>query len=75
MIYYKVIIEFTEDTDKGPKTRRDEFVVPAQSCIEAITNASSRFGISTETYEVVSVVKTKIKGAYEEPEGDEVAVS
>jgi hypothetical protein len=75
MVYYKVVIEFTEDTDKGPKARREEFVVPAYSCMEAITNASSRFGSSLEVYEVVSVVKTKIKGAYEEPEGNEVSVS
>lgn len=79
MYYYKVIIGFTEDTDKGPKVRREEFVVPAQSCIEAITNASSRFGGSLEAYEVLSVAVTKIKGAYAEPDGepdgDEMAVS
>lgn len=70
MTYYKVIIAFEEDTEKGLKIRREEFIVAAQSCIEAITNATSEFGSSIESFEVVSVTKTKIKGAYQEPENN-----
>lgn len=68
MTFYNVKIAFDEETEKGPKVRREEFVVAAHSCIEAIANATSEFGSNIETYEVTSVSKTKIKGAYQEPE-------
>lgn len=67
-MYYNVKISFDEVTDKGQKVRKEEFLIAAQSCIEAEKNAVEEFGSSIETYEVTSVTKTKIKGVYQYPE-------